>query len=142
MSQINSILEAVKARVETIIGVRTVVKHKRQQFSITELPAIAVYRGPTAQDDESPSGSQKIRVPVLIEYHDESLADDAAQAESMVEAVIAAVEVEDEYLSGLLCDAIISDGGDNVLPPDAAGGIVAVQVPFSAVFIRKYGGGV
>lgn len=140
MSQIGDILSAVYARAAAISGIETAAKRKRQ-FNNDELPAVAVYRGVTSQEDASASGAQKIRVPVIVEYHAAANADPAEQAETMTESVLAAVEAEDEFLGGLLCEEIISDGGDRVELPEDAGGVVSVQVPFSAVFIRQYGGG-
>jgi len=129
-------LSTLKTRCDGIASIRTVVKRKRD-FNESELPAVAIYRG-TSQVDEQISGSKsRLTVPFVVDYHKESSTDDpATEAETMVDAVLAVIEV-DEWGD---CD-LFSHSGDSVtLPPDD-GGVISIQVLFEAEVIRQYGGG-
>ena len=128
-------LNTLKSRCEGITGIKTVVKRKRD-FNPDELPAIAIYRGQTSVDDIRHGQAAQITVPFVVEYHKEYTGDDpATEAESMVDAVLAAVEVD----AWSDC-ALFDQAGDAVnLPPDD-GEVIQVQVLFTAEEIRKYGG--
>ena len=136
MSTINDKLDAIKARVTAITDMQTVVKRKRT-FQASELPACAVYRGPSTASDIVEGRSAYVAVPLVVEYHKASAdTDPAAQAESMVDAVIAAVEVDDYGI----CTDPLQFFSDDVTLPDDAGGLIVVQVIFEAEFVRPYGG--
>ncbi len=132
---INDKLNALKSRVETLTGINIVVKRKRQ-FNENELPACAIYRT-QSQVESSPDGRQySIGLPLIVEYFKAQSTDDpAAEAEAMIDAVIAVVEVDDIYN----CQPI-NFSADNLTLPEDDEGVIAVQVAFETEIIRTYGG--
>jgi len=143
MSKVNDILAEVLARAGAITGVLTSVKRARA-FHESELPGVSVYRDTTETLEASPTGEKRVNVPVIVEYHKAGATEDpAAEAESMVEAVIASVEEDaDRYIItdgiGLLCEQILAAEDETEIPDDA-GGVIIARVSFQAIFTRHYG---
>jgi len=136
MSTINDKLDTLKSRVSAITDMKTVVK-RRRTFQASELPACAVYRGPSTSDDVVEGQATYVAVPLFVDYHKASEnADPAAQAETMIDEIIAAVEV-DAYGT---CTDPLQFFTDDVTLPDDAGGVIVVQVAFEMEFVRSYGG--
>jgi hypothetical protein len=132
---IASKIATLQARCEGVAGIRSVVTRKRD-FNPDDLPAIAIYRGQSQVADQVPGSKTLLRVPLVVEYHKAAGDDDpAAQAEAMIDAVLAVVEVD----GWSDCDLFVHAGDGVTLPPDD-GGTVSVQVFFEADIIRQYGG--
>ena len=129
-------LNTLKNRCDGITSIKTVVKRKRD-FNPDELPAVAIYRGQTSVDEQLSGSKIRLTVPLVVEYHKEAATDDpATEAEAMVDAVLAAVEVG----SWGDCETVFDQAGDDVtLPPDD-GNVIIVQVLFTVEVIRQFGG--
>lgn len=145
MSRINDILVEVLGRASAIAGVKTSVKRFRT-FHASELPGICVYREPSITNEslialrQVGRGRYEATVPIRVDYHATSITDDpAAEAEVMIESMLAVIETAIPDLGGLLCEPF-AEISNEVKLPDDAGGVIIASVEFAATYTRPYGG--
>lgn len=140
MSKITTILDAIVTRCAAITTAQTPVKRQRDFHGESELPGIAIYRGPTELVDHHANGPTEYDLPVTVDYYRAQYGaeDPSERAETMLEEIIAAVESDDWTLCGTLSEPVYT-ATDDVLLPEDAGGVIRASATFVCRFIRQYG---
>ncbi|MCP4342180.1 MAG: hypothetical protein GY799_25690 [Desulfobulbaceae bacterium] len=146
MSKALNIRVEAKARIVTAAFADNVIRGKRS-FNDDEIPAVCVYLSDKAvrasQDNKYAMDSQ-----LNIEYHKSCVGLDIDeiddQADAMILQVRAAMETDPRQFGTDASNRILTHPGieyvsDEILYPDSAGNIVAVQVVYSVPHVESHG---
>jgi len=131
---INTFLNTIVTRCSVITT--NIVKRSRQFTAATELPGIAVYRGRATQQELHPSGQKIMQAPVYVDYYKaQATTDPATEADAMLSALYAAIEVDDSSA----CEPVVIEEDEANIPADDSG-VIAVQVQINYEYHIPYGG--
>ena len=137
MSIPSSIRTAIQTRLSAVA--KTVIRGKRE-FDASELPAISIYMAPRTVEEKR--GERFLMEGnVIVEYHKATVSgtepDD--QADAMIAAIRAAIEIAPRTLGDLVVRPGIDFIGDDIQYPETGGGVVSVQVSYTAPHVESFG---